>query len=117
MFFKEYILSELNAGAFLNTAFGFDPQTFGMGRSLNMPSPTLDIPTKTINSKVSKIFYTQNPICICLEDGTEWKITFKQWRYLESIGRKPKEGSRIQLELYIDGTIKAIDLPSNQIQQ
>lgn len=104
--FKEYV----NNGAFLNTAWvGLDNQFFGTGRSLNLPTPTLDIPTKTITGKIRSIFYTQNPITIALENGTVWKVNKEQWDYLQSIGREPREGKMVQMDLFLDGTIKAVN--------
>lgn len=104
--FKEFY----NAGAFSNTAWdGFDSQTFGIGKSLNLPTPTLEIPTKVIKGRIRSIFYTKNPITIALENGTTWKLTKEQWDYLRSVGKEPKENKEVQIELYLDGTIKAIN--------
>lgn len=102
--FKEYVIG----GAFLNTAqSGFDSQYFGIGKSLNQPVPTFEIPTQKIESRVTSIFYTRNPITICLEDGTTWKVTKSQWDYMKAIGSEPIKGKTAQLELCLDGTIKS----------
>jgi hypothetical protein len=107
--FREFV----NAGAFQDTgSLGYDAQTFGMGHALNLPSLTLDPPTNVIRSKIRSIQYTENPICICLENGAIWKLTKGQWDYLKDCGREPKEGISVQMELYMDGTIKAIDVVS-----
>lgn len=104
MTFREF------AGAFQDTAkTGYDTQTFGIGKSLNLPTPTLDIPTKSVSGRIQSIFYTQNPITIVLEDGTTWKLTFEQWKYLKKLGKEPQEGKRIMMELFLDGTVKSID--------
>jgi hypothetical protein len=104
--FKEFV----NNGAFLNTAWtGFDNQTFGTGHALNLPTPTLDIPTKRIESRIRSIFYTQNPINIALEDGTSWKVTKEQWDYLVATGKEPREGKLAQIELFLDGTIRSVN--------
>lgn len=103
--FREFV----NPGAYLNTAVaGMAGQEFG--KSLSLPVPTLDIPTRIIETRVRSITYTTNPICICLENGGTWRATKKQWEYLKSIGREPKENSRVQVELFLDGTIKSVDL-------
>lgn len=105
--FREFV----NAGSFQDTGkTGLDNNFFGVGHALNMPMPTLDMPTKIIEGRIKKILYTQNPISVCLEDGTVWKATKKQWDYLRSIGREPKENLRMQLEIHLDGTIKAVNI-------
>lgn len=97
-------------GAFNNTGMtNLDSGMMGVGHSLDLPTPTLDPPTRTIRGKVNKISYTTNPISIALDDGTNWEVSKSQWDYLKKIGREPKEGSMVQLELYMDGTIKAVD--------
>ena len=103
--FKEFF----NAGA-INSGFaGLDNQFFGIGKSLNLPTPTLDIPTRTIQGRIQSIFYTQNPITITLENGTTWKLTKEQWDYLRAIGKEPHMGKQVMLELFLDGTIKAVN--------
>lgn len=105
--FKEFV----NAGAFGNTAEkGYDTQFFGTGKSLNLPTPTLDIPTKIISGRIRSIFYTQNPITIVIENGATWKLGKDQWDYIKSIGKEPREGKHIVLELFLDGTVKSINL-------
>ena len=105
--FKEFI----NPGYFSDTGKdGIDNQFFGVGKSLNMPTPTLDLPTKTLEGKVRRINYTENPISIILQDGTTWNLTKKQWDYLVSINKTPKVNSSIQIEMYLDGTIKSINV-------
>lgn len=105
--FKEFI----NAGAFLNTAWaGIDNQTFGLGHSLNLPTPTLDIPTKRIEGRIRSIFYNQNPITIVLENGTTWKMSKEQWDYLLGIGEEPVEGKNAQIEMFLDGTIRSVQI-------
>lgn len=110
-------LESYESGAFLNTSFsGIDNNFFGIGTdssgnaAFTLPSPTLDIPTRTIQSRIRQIRYTDNPICICLEDGTEWKLNKDQWDYLTSLGKEPREGLMLQMELFLDGTIKSVDL-------
>lgn len=106
MEFKEFI----NNGAFLNTAWaGFDNQTFGIGHSLNLPTPTLDIPTKRIESRIRSIFYTKNPITIVLEDGTLWKMSKEQWDTLVRSGKQPQKGKIAQIETFLNGVVKSID--------
>ena len=105
--FKEFV----NNGAFLNTAWtGFDNQFFGIGKSLNLPTPTLDIPTKRIESRIRSIWYTKNPINIVLENGTIYKLTKEQWDYLVSIGKELREGQNIAIEMFLDGTVRTIDI-------
>lgn len=100
-----------NAGAYLNTGFaGLDNQFFGIGKSLNLSTPTLEIPTKTLSGKIRSIFYTKNPITIVFENGGVWKLNMEQWRYLQSVGKEPREGKQVMLELFLDGTIKSVSL-------
>jgi hypothetical protein len=103
-------LEFINAGAFLNTAFGNAPDNPDYYTRHDLPTPTLDIPTNIVKSKIQQINYTENPICICLEDGTMWKLSKSQFDYLKNIGREPKEGLMIQLEIFLDGTIKAVNI-------
>jgi hypothetical protein len=106
MSFREFV----NPGAFQDTSkVGIDNHFFGIGKS-DLPTPTLDLPTKTIASKVRRINYTENPISINLQDGTTWNVTKKQWDYLVAIGKTPKVNSSIQIEMYLDGTIKSLDV-------
>ena len=106
MSFKEF----LNPGAFLNTTqMGLDPQTFGVGHALSLPTPTLEIPTKTIGGRITRINYTQNPISIHLNDGTIWNLTKKQWDYLLATNKEPRINGQIQIEVYLDGTIKSVN--------
>lgn len=74
------------------------------------PRPALNIPTKTIAGKITTIYYTQNPISICLENGAVWQVTKEQWEYLCSIGKRPKQGQNVLLDTYLDGTLKAVSL-------
>jgi hypothetical protein len=106
--FREF----MNTGSFGNTATrNIDQQTFGSGHSNAVsPSPTLDLPTRVVEGRIRKLIYTSNPITAVLEDGTMWKITKKQWEYLKSIDREPKENRRVQLELFLDGTIKSVNV-------
>ncbi len=108
MTFKEFV----NAGAFSNTAFrGLDSNQFvGSGHALNLPTPTLDMPTRTIHSTVRRIVYNENPISIQLMDGTIWNLTKKQWDYLKSTNKEPKINSNIQIEMFLDGTIKSVNI-------
>lgn len=95
---------------FSNTGFdGFDNQTFGIGHSLNLPTPTLDIPAKRLEGRIRSIFYTQNPITIVLEGGAVWKVNKQQWDYLVAQGREPREGKVAQIEMFLDGTIKSVE--------
>ena len=106
--FKQFLLED-SGGYFGNTATsGYDPQTFGIGRSLNLPVPTLEIPAKHIEGRIRSIFYTQNPITIALDDGTTWKLTKSQWDYIQSQGKEIREGKRVQIEMNLDGTIKNV---------
>ena len=72
----------------------------------NLPAITLDLPTKKITSKITDIKYNQNPIVISFADGTRWTLIKKQWDYLISTGNKPKINSKIELEMYLDGSVK-----------
>jgi hypothetical protein len=107
--FKTY-LEFISAGAFSNTAFGSSPDNPDYYTRHDLPTPTLDIPTNIVKSKIQQINYTENPITISLADGTVWKCSKPQWDYLKGIGREPKEGSNVQLEIYLDGTIKAVNI-------
>lgn len=104
--FHEFV----NSGAFLNTFWKEIENPLDVEKRLNFPKVTFDIPTKIITGKVQNIFYTKNPICISLDNGTSWKVTKEQWDYLSHIGREPKKGKRVQLEMYLDGTIKSVDI-------
>lgn len=105
--FKEFV----NSGAFQNTATtGYDNQFFGIGRALNLPTPTLDMPTKTLQGNVRRINYTENPISIQLDSGAIWNLTKKQWDYLRTVNKEPKVNSAIQIEMYLDGTIKSVNI-------
>lgn len=109
--FREFV----NTGAFLNTGWtGIDPNSFiNLGQHSNdfaLPTPTLDVPTKTIQGKIKRIFYTENPISVILDNGSVWKLTKKQWDHLKFYGREPKENARVQIEMTVDGTIKAINI-------
>jgi hypothetical protein len=106
MSFKEFV----NPGAFQNTAqMGMDNQFFGVGHSLNLPTPTLEIPTKTVGGRISRINYTQNPISIYLTDGTVWNLSKKQWNYLLATNKEPKINGKVQIEVFLDGTIKSVN--------
>jgi hypothetical protein len=111
--FKEF-LESVNPGSFLNTGWsGVDSnQFFNVGHSndVDLPTPTLDMPTRTISSKIRKIAYTENPISILLDNGSMWKLTKKQWDHLKSYGREPKENARVEMEMTVDGTIKSINI-------
>jgi hypothetical protein len=87
----------------------FDNQFYGF-TATHLPTPPLDIPVKKIDGKIRSIFYTQNPITIALENGAVWKVNKDQWDYLVAIGREPKEGKTVHLEIYLDGTIKSVGL-------
>ncbi len=107
MSFKEFV----NAGAYQNTATtGYDNQFFGIGHSLNLPTPTLDIPTRTLEGTVRRINYTENPISIHFDSGTVWNLTKKQWDYLLSTNKEPRIDSKMQIEMYLDGTIKSVNI-------
>lgn len=86
-----------------------DNQFYGFNAA-NLPTPPSDIPVKKIGGKIRSIFYTKNPITIALESGAVWKLTKDQWDYLVAIGREPREGKTVQLEVYLDGTIKSVGL-------
>lgn len=117
MSFFEFV----NSGVFNNTAMdGIDNQFFGLGRSPVLPTPTLDLPTKSIEGIVKQIRYTENPISINLTNGTTWKLTKKQWDYLAAVNKLPRINSRVQIETFIDGTIKSAnvyDQPSKPLTQ
>jgi len=107
MTFREFV----NPGAFGNTATaGIDNQFFGVGKSLNLPTPTLELPTRTMEGRVSRIRYTENPIAIVLDSGAVWHLTKQQWDYLRSTNKEPKTGSRVQIEMFVDGTIRAVNV-------
>lgn len=113
--FLEYI----QAGSFLNTAqVGLGAPTWGVDHSLTLSSPTLDIPTQIISGKIRKIHYTENPIMIELEIAPNklrrWPMTKKQWEYAKSIGKEPRENMRVQMELFLDGTIKGLSVIGNE---
>lgn len=109
MSFKEFY----NAGAFLNTAqTGFDNQFFGIGHSLELPTPTLDLPTKQLGGRVLRINYTENPISVVFDNGAIWNMTKKQWDYLKSTNKEPRINSNMQIEMWLDGTIKSVDFAS-----
>lgn len=107
MSFKEFV----NAGAFNNTAMmGYDNQFFGIGKSLNLPTPTMQVPTKTLKGNVRRINYTENPISIQLDTGAIWNMTKKQWDYLLAVNKEPKINSQVQIEMFLDGTIKSVNI-------
>ncbi len=111
MTFREFI----DAGSFGNTATtGFDNQFFGTGHSLNLPTPTMDMPTKTLQGKVRRIKYTENPISVQLDSGAIWHLTKKQWDYLRVTNKEPKINSNIQIEMYLDGTIKSVNVTQRE---
>ena len=70
----------------------------------------VEIPTKQISGKINKIHYTHNPILVIISDGTTWKLDKKSWDFLKNQGKELKEGKTIQMELYLDGTVKNINL-------
>jgi hypothetical protein len=86
-----------------------DTQHFGIGNSPVLPTTLLEPPTRTIEGKIKDIRYTENPITIMLDNSTSWKVDKKQWDYLVSVGKEPKIGKRVQLEMFLDGTIKSIN--------
>jgi len=104
--FKEYV----NAGAFLNTTWsGLANLPYGPGDDTpGFPTPTMEIPTKSMSGRIRSIFYTKNPISIVLENGAVWKVTKTQWDYLVSIGKEPREGVLAQIDMNLDGTIKSV---------
>ncbi len=107
MSFKEFVYP----GALLNTGVaGIDNQFFGLGRSLELPTPTLDLPTRAIEGVVTRINYTENPISVNLSDGTTWNLTKKQWDYLYSTNKLPRVNSKVQIEMFLDGTIKSVNV-------
>jgi hypothetical protein len=101
-FFKEFIMS----GAFNSTQSYLDGQPKYYSK-FELDVPTLDLPTKRIESRVRAIHYTQNPITIVL-DNSNWKVTKQQWDYLNSIGQKPEIGKLAQIETFLDGTIRSV---------
>lgn len=108
--FKEFV----NASAFQNIqAKGSDNHWVSLTGS-PMPTPTLDIPTKTIEGNVRRINYTENPISILLDNGAMWNLTKEQWDYLRAINKEPKISSRMQIEMYLDGTVKAVNVEQRQ---
>jgi hypothetical protein len=103
--FREFVSS----GAFSDTGKdGFDNAFFGIGHSLDMPMPTLNLPTRNIEGRVKRINYTSNPISVVLDNGTIWNLTKQQWDYLKTTGKEPKINSSVNIEMYIDGTIKSL---------
>lgn len=106
--FREYV----NAGAFNNTGAVMDtPQTFGIGKSNNLPTPTLEIPTRTFSGTISNILYNQDPILIRVktqDKSYSWKVTKEQWNYLKKINRQPEVDKRVMIEMNLDGTIKSV---------
>jgi hypothetical protein len=103
--FREFV----NAGAFQNTGTtGYDSQFWGIGHSLSLPTPTLDMPTKTVQGTVRRIVYNENPISVQLDNGTIWHLTKQQWDYLKATNKEPKINSNIQIEMFLDGTIKGV---------
>lgn len=110
MTFREFV----NPGAFQNTVtkgyFG-TPNNAGYGGTPEtLPTPTLDMPTKTVQGVVRRIVYNENPISIQLNNGTIWHLTKKQWDYLKATNKEPKINSYIQIEMFLDGTIKSVNI-------
>lgn len=107
--FREFV----NPGYFSDTGKdGIDSQTWSGERSLEMPSPTLDIPTQVFTGEVTNIRYNTNPITVYINVGREWRqwsMNHRQWKYLESLGKAPRIGSKVQIEQFLDGTIKAVN--------
>lgn len=85
----------------------------GPQRHYDLPTPTTEIPTKSIDGTIEKIQYTTNPIAVYVA-GHKWTLTKKQWDYLKSQGKELKENQRIRIELYLNGAIKSVDI-LNQI--
>jgi len=108
--FKEFV----NAGAFQNTVtkgyFGTPNNASYGGTPETLPTPTLDMPTKTVQGSVRRIVYNENPISVQLDDGTIWHLTKKQWDYLKATNKEPRINSNIQIEMYLDGTIKSVNI-------
>ena len=93
-------------GSFLNTGYLYsNPQYYTRH---DLPTPSIDIPTKLITGRIRRINYTENPISIIFDNGTHWSLVKKQWEYLTQIGCEPKEGLQFRLELFLDGTIKSV---------
>lgn len=104
-------LESYNPGSFLNTAQnGFDNQFFGIGKSLQIPTPTLELPTKTLKGIVKRIVYNQDPIQIQLDTGAIWNLTKQQWDYMKFSNKEPKINSSIQITTSLDGTIQSVDV-------
>lgn len=102
MNFKEFV----NTEAFLN--MGDDNQFFN--RSLTMPVPTFEIPTRTIQGTISSIYYTKNPITIVFDNGHLWKVTKEQWDNLVRSGKEPRKGKVMQVEMFLDGAVKFVNV-------
>lgn len=103
------LCERLLPGATSNTGMtGHLNSVFGVGRSLQLPTPTIDIPTHLIDCKINKIFYTRTPICVVLSNGMVWRLNKQQWDFLREHGREPREGAHVNLELYLDGSIKSV---------
>lgn len=103
--FKEFY----NAGPFLNTTqTGHDNAFFGV-KQPEIPMPSLDLPLKQVNGRVRRINYTENPISIIFDNGTTWNMTKKQWDYLKSTNKEPRINSEVQIEMFVDGTIKSVN--------
>jgi hypothetical protein len=85
---------------------GIESPTFGQGHSMNMPDPTYNFPTENFTSKIRRVVYNQKPIVVEFENGRVWRIKEKQWNYLKSIGRKPKQGATADVAMTPDGVVQ-----------
>lgn len=104
-------LEFINSGSFSNSLM----KDIGFSQSIEknltkLPYLTLNIPTKIVENKIQCINYTKNPIEIVLENGICWKVTRKQWEYLVHSGKEPKKGIKVQLEMFLSGQVKSINL-------
>lgn len=108
MNFLEYI------EAYSNTGWDdIEAMTMGQGHSMNLPVPTFRLPTKQFTATVRRIKYNQNPIQIEFDNGVDWRVSKKQWDYLKSIGREPKENAVADVSMLSNGMITGFSPRSN----
>lgn len=101
--FIKYIETYSNTGM-----DGIESMLFGTGTQPTLPVPTKLFPGTYKKASISKINLKKNPIKIYLSNGETWKLTKKQYDYVNSLGDKIEVGNFVDYEVFSDGKIGGI---------
>jgi hypothetical protein len=76
----------------------------------DIPAITFNVQNKNVSGRVVSISFNTNPIKLVLSDGTVWKLSKAQWDYLVKIGKEPKKGKLMSMEITPDATVKNVEI-------